>query len=78
MNFIRNWLYIGKYRDTLDATLLAAHKIGAMLQLAEAVRQPDIESLYLAVEDGVPIADHYLQQGETSCLLKNILSARYW
>ena len=63
MNSIRNWLYIGKYRDTRDATLLAAHKIGAMLQLAEAVEQPDIESLYLPVEDGVPIADHYLRQG---------------
>jgi protein-tyrosine phosphatase len=63
MNTIRNWLYIGKYRDTFDATLLAAHKIGAMLQLAEAVKHPSIESLYLPVEDGVPLADHHLRQG---------------
>lgn len=63
MNSIRDWLYIGKYRDTLDSTLLATHKIGAMLQLAEAVKHPDIESLYLPVDDGIPIADHYLQQG---------------
>ena len=63
MNSIRNWLFIGKYRDTLDARLLATHKIEAMLQLAEAVQQPDIESLYLPVEDGIPIADLYLQQG---------------
>jgi hypothetical protein len=63
MNSIRNWLYIGKYRETLDATFLGAHKIGAMLLLAEAVKQPDIESLYLPVEDGVPLATQYLQQG---------------
>ena len=63
MNSIRNWLYIGKYRETLDITLLEARKIGAMLQLAEAVKQPDIESLYLPVEDGIPLAAHYLQQG---------------
>jgi hypothetical protein len=63
MNSIRNWLYIGKYRDTLDARLLAEHKIGAMLQLAEAVKHPDIESLYLPVEDGLPLAHRYLQQG---------------
>ena len=63
MNLIRNWLCIGKYRDTLDATLLASHRIGAMLQLAEAVKHPGIESLYLPVEDGVPLAHHHLRQG---------------
>ncbi len=63
MNSIRSWLYIGKYRDTLDIALLARHKIGAMLQLAEAVKHPDIESLYLPVEDGIPLAHHHLQQG---------------
>ena len=63
MNAIRDWLYVGKYRETLDSTLLAAQKIGAMLQLAEAVKQPEVESLYLPVEDGVPLANHHLRQG---------------
>ena len=63
MNAIRNWLYIGKYRDTLDATFLAARKIGAVLQLAEAIEYPDIKSLYLPVEDGLPLESRHLRQG---------------
>lgn len=63
MNLIRNWLYIGKFRDTLDATLLASHQIGAMLQLAEAVKHPGIESLFLPMEDGIPMANRHLRQG---------------
>ena len=53
MNAIRPWLYIGKYRETLDKDLLSTKKIDAMLQLAEAVKHPDITSIYLTVEDGV-------------------------
>src|SRR5512136_1818127 len=63
MNAIRDWLYVGKYRETIDVTSLAAQKIGAVLQLAEAVKQPDIETLYLPVEDGVPLASCHLRQG---------------
>jgi protein-tyrosine phosphatase len=63
MNAIRPWLYIGKYRETLDTDLLSVKKIDAMLQLAEAVKHPNITSIYLPVEDGVPLPDHLLQQG---------------
>ena len=63
MNAIRPWLYVGKYRETLDANLLAARKIGAMLQLAEEVTQPNITALYLAVDDGVSLPEHLLRQG---------------
>ena len=63
MNLIRPWLYVGKYRDTLDYDLLAANKIGAMLQLAEAVRQPGIISLYVPTEDGVPLPESLLRRG---------------
>ncbi len=63
MNAIRTWLYIGKYRDTLNLNLLSARKIGAMLQLAEAVEHPNITSLYLPVEDGIPLPGHLLRQG---------------
>ena len=63
MNLIRPWLYVGKYRDTLDYGLLAAHNIGAMLQLAEAVKQPGIASLYVPIEDGVPMPDSLLRRG---------------
>ena len=50
MNEIRPWLYVGKYRDTLDPYTLGLHRIEAMLQLAEAVKQPGITSLYLPVK----------------------------
>jgi protein-tyrosine phosphatase len=63
MNEIRPWLYVGKYRDTLNPVLLVSHRIEAMLQLAEAVKQPGIASLYLPVEDGEPLPFDLLRQG---------------
>lgn len=63
MRVIRNWLYIGKYRETLDKQYLSAYAIDAMLQLEEAVKQPDIVSLYLPVDDGVPLPAKLLRQG---------------
>jgi protein-tyrosine phosphatase len=63
MNPIRPWLYIGKYRETLNRTLLAVNHIQAMLQFAEPVEQPGITSLYLPVEDLAPIPPEFLKQG---------------
>lgn len=60
---IRPWLLIGKYAHTRDLPLLHAHRINAMLQLAEAVPQLNILSLYLAVEDGEALPAVKLQQG---------------
>ena len=63
MDRIRSWLFIGKYRDTLNRHLLFANQIQAMLQLAEAVTQPGVLSLYLPVEDFKPIPPDLLRQG---------------
>lgn len=63
MNLIRPWLYIGKYRDTVDSISLRAKSITAMLQLAEAVKQPEITSLYLPVEDAEPTPRDLIQRG---------------
>ena len=63
MNRIRPWLYVGKYRDTANPALLSSFEIGAMLQLAEAVQQPGIHSLYINVEDGEPLGADKLKQG---------------
>ncbi len=63
MNKIRPWLYIGKYSETTDLFLLEVNQIGAMLQLAELVEQPGIESLYLSVEDGVSLPEPMLKKG---------------
>ncbi len=60
---IREWLYQGKYRDTIDLELLQKHNIQAILHLAENVQHPNIETLYIPIEDGYPIPDHYIQQG---------------
>ena len=63
MNRIRPWLYIGKYRDTLDVSLLQANDVGAMLLFVEEVQYPGIASLHLAIEDGIPLASHVLREG---------------
>lgn len=63
MNQIRPWLYIGKYRETADVSLLEGFQIGAMLQFAELVEHPGITSLYLPVEDGVPLPERMLRSG---------------
>jgi protein-tyrosine phosphatase len=63
MNQIRLWLYIGKYSDTTNLSLLEFHQIGAMLQLAELVEHPGIISLYLNVDDGVSLPEPLLKEG---------------
>ena len=60
---IRLWLYQGNYRDTINLSLLQAYNIKAMLHLADNVRQPNIETLYLPIEDGESIPTHYIKQG---------------
>ena len=63
MDQIRPWLFIGKYRDTLQLGHLKAKSIQAMLQLAEPIEQPDIISLYLPVADVAPISHKHIRQG---------------
>jgi hypothetical protein len=63
MYAIRPWLYVGKFRETLDYNLLHQSRISAMLQLAESVEQQIIQSLYVPVEDGEPLPFDRLQRG---------------
>jgi protein-tyrosine phosphatase len=63
MDEIRPWLYIGKYRDTLDKNLLDLKSIKAMLQLADAVEQKGINSLFLPIEDLGPTSSGLIRQG---------------
>ena len=63
MDQIRSWLYIGKYRDTLDKEILESASINAMLQLAEHVEQKGIVSLYLPVEDLAPLRMEHIETG---------------
>ena len=63
MDEIRSWLYIGKYRDTLDKNYLDFKSIKAMLQLAELVEQKGINSLFLPVADLGPTSPALIKQG---------------
>jgi len=63
MDEIRFWLYIGKYRDTLDKNYLDFKSIKAMLQLAELVEQKGINSLFLPVADLEPTSPTLIKQG---------------
>lgn len=63
MDLVRPWLFIGSYRDTKNLSHLQFRSIGAMLQLAERVEQPEIVSLYLPVEDLAPVSVSHIEQG---------------
>lgn len=63
MDEIRPWLFIGRYRDTTNPGYLHQKNIRAMLQLAEFVEQPEIDSLYLPVQDMAPVSWNHLRQG---------------
>ena len=63
MEHERTWLFIGKYRDTLQPAYLRSKSITAMLQLAEKAYHPGITSLYLSVEDFAPLKFDLLEQG---------------
>jgi protein-tyrosine phosphatase len=63
MDEIRPWLYIGKYRDTLDKNYLDFNSIKAMLQLADRVEQAGIKSLFLPVEDVGSTSPILIKQG---------------
>jgi protein-tyrosine phosphatase len=60
---IRSWLYVGKYTDTLNESILLNHAIDAMLQLHQAVEYATIPSLFVPVQDGEPLSDAFLERG---------------
>ena len=70
MHKIRDWLYIGKYRETLSLPLLNSYNIGAMLHLAEDVQHEGIETLYLGIDDGVPVQQEILRKASIFWLSK--------
>lgn len=63
MQQVRPWLYVGRYSETLNRDVLEKSKIRAMLQLAAPVEQPGVTTLYLPVEDGVPVRPEALANG---------------
>jgi protein-tyrosine phosphatase len=59
---IREWLYVGNIGDTLNLPALREASIGAMLQLYEAIEQPGVDTLFIQLEEGVPIDTDDLEQ----------------
>ena len=73
---IRPWLYIGRFSETHDDDLLLRRGVGAMLQLADSVKHTGIPSLYLPVEDGVPLAADMLRMGVEFVRLEKALGRK--
>ncbi len=63
MHKIRDWLYVGKAKESREAQQLAAYKIEAILQLAEPVVVPGVAALYLPLGGEVRLSDSLLRQG---------------
>lgn len=63
MQQVRSWLFVGKYTETLNADALERCEIRAMLLLAVSVEHQRIRSLYLPVDDGVPLHENALAEG---------------
>ncbi|HJW83431.1 MAG TPA: dual specificity protein phosphatase [Anaerolineae bacterium] len=73
---IRPWLYVGRFFETYDDDLLRRRGVGALLQLADSVKHPGIPSLYLPVEDGVPLPADMLRMGVEFVRLEKALGRK--
>ncbi|MEO1289225.1 MAG: dual specificity protein phosphatase, partial [Chloroflexota bacterium] len=60
---IRDWLYIGKFSQTRNLSMLKQVGITAMLQLADYIPQPDMPILYLDVTDGESVPHDLIAEG---------------
>ena len=63
MIFIRPWLVIGRYRDTINLPLLDEYEIGAVLHLADYVNHQGITCLCMPIDDGVTVLPDKLRAG---------------
>jgi hypothetical protein len=63
MQQVRPWLFVGRYSETLNRDLLERSKIRSMLLLAAPVEHAGMTTLYLPVEDGVPVRTEALANG---------------
>lgn len=61
---IRDWLYVGKYRELLTLDTLPAGQIGAVLQVLElGVDLDTVPTLQLDITDGRPLPAGALKRG---------------
>jgi protein-tyrosine phosphatase len=60
---IRPWLWVGRYVDTTNEIELAHAGIQAMLQLHDHAPHAAIETMFLPMQDGVPVSEAMLARG---------------
>lgn len=60
---IRPWLSVGKHVEATSTHLLEKNRILALLLLHQPIRTIGIETLFIPVQDGVPLRDEQLQRG---------------
>ncbi len=73
MYAVRPWLFVGKYRDTLNLSRLCVHHIKAMLELDEPEPHPGIHTLYVRTIDGAPFYKEDFRRGVEFILLEHQL-----
>lgn len=60
---IRDWLFISGSNEAADKALLKQHKIGALLSLHLKITPTGVETLFLPVQEGVPLPAATIKQG---------------
>lgn len=70
---IRPWLYIGKYRDTLNPDNLRVNHIQGVLQVEEPQEMAHAHTLYLPIVDGVPLPEAEFWRGLNFILVEHKL-----
>jgi protein-tyrosine phosphatase len=60
---IRDWLYISGFPIASNKATVKKHNIDSMLQLFEPIKMSGVETLFIPVEDGLPISQKHIQEG---------------
>jgi protein-tyrosine phosphatase len=63
MHQIRDWLYVASYRETQDPAKLKERNIGAVLHLQQLVEQEGINTLYIPIQEGIPLTKNQIATG---------------
>jgi protein-tyrosine phosphatase len=60
---IRDWLFISGSTEAADKSILKEHKIKALLSLHLKTKTEGVDTLFLPVQEGIPLPAATIQQG---------------
>lgn len=63
MHKIRAWLYVAGFREIQNSSLIDDNQIGAMLLLHQPVEHDSIATLYVPVQEGLPLSKQDIVRG---------------